>query len=71
MERKLGDMFTTDGKTFVVARGFCNKCYLRSYCEIMDFDDFGNCTATSRADKTNVCFVLVDTSAVVAAQSCY
>lgn len=56
MERKVGEIFTCDGKTYKVIRG--NRC---AYCDIgnmciLKASIIGPCTPKTRTDKTDVVF---------------
>lgn len=56
MERKIGEIFTCDGKTYKVIKG--NRC---TYCDIgrmciLKASVIGPCTPSTRTDKTNVVF---------------
>ena len=60
MERKVGDVFTLDGKQFEVIKGFCADCDLFDFCNINSLRDIiGECYADFRNDNKNVCFKLV------------
>ena len=63
MERKIGDVFTFDGKQLVVIEGFCEDCYFhnRSCCaEHYVMDIIGECYASYRRDYEDVCFKLIE-----------
>lgn len=58
MERKLGEIFTYNGKTYQVVKGFsCNGCtFIKdSNCDSIN-ELLGPCDYTKRTDKTNVIF---------------
>ena len=57
MERKLGEIFTCDGKTYQVVKGItCDDCcILHDHCFSIR-ESLGLCTDVSRTDKTNVVF---------------
>ena len=61
MERKIGDVFTFDGKQFKVIEGFCSDCDLSGFCSI-DFlrDIRGKCVKRYRIDNKEVCFKLIE-----------
>lgn len=62
MERRIGEKFTVDGKTYVVKEGkYCADCVFRweeSSCSLSDFikDNFGYCSKRNRKDSKNVIF---------------
>lgn len=56
MERKVGEIFTCDGKIYKVIRG--NRC---AYCDIgnmciLKASIIGPCTPKTRTDKTDIVF---------------
>lgn len=57
MERKIGEIFTCDGKTYQVVKGItCDDCcILHDHCFSIR-ESLGLCTDVSRTDKTNVIF---------------
>lgn len=56
MERKLGEIFTCDGKTYQVAEGItCVGCTLRDHCESIR-ELLGPCDYTKRTDKIGIIF---------------
>ena len=62
MERKIGEVFTCDGKTYQVVKGFsCNGCaFIKSgNCYLAD-KLLGPCAYTERTDKTSVIFKLIN-----------
>lgn len=55
MERKIGEVFTYEGKTYKVIKGnACIGCAFTSGCYILHIT--GKCGGPSRLDKTNVVF---------------
>ena len=63
MERKIGDVFTFDGKSLEVVEGDCEDCYLltKSCCfKSSVIDIIGECYASNRKDNEDVCFQLVE-----------
>lgn len=63
MERKIGDIFTFNGKYLVVIEGFCEDCYFhnKSCCtEHSVMDIIGECYADFRNDNKGVCFKLIE-----------
>ena len=63
MERKIGDIFTFDGKQLVVIEGDCEDCYFltKSYCfKSSVIDIIGECDASNRKDNEDICFELVE-----------
>ena len=68
MERKIGDIFTLDGKTFKVIESkdeFCFECYFYSKCGIQCSDSIvretiGVCEDSKRKDKKNIVFIKVE-----------
>ena len=63
MERKIGDVFTFDGKLLEVVEGDCEDCYLltKSCCfKSSVIDIIGECYASNRKDNEDVCFQLVE-----------
>jgi hypothetical protein len=56
MERKLGEIFTCDGKTYQVVKGTCDDCcILHNHCFSIR-ESLGLCTDVSRTDKTGIIF---------------
>lgn len=56
MERKVGEIFTYNGKTYKVIRGNrCTYCDIGNMC-ILKASIIGPCTPSARADKTSVVF---------------
>ena len=58
MERKIGEIFTCDGKTYQVVKGFsCNDCAFinNGNCYLAD-KLLGPCAYTERTDKTSIIF---------------
>lgn len=56
MERKLGEIFTCDGKTYKVIRGNrCVYCDIGNMC-ILKASIIGPCTPKTRTDKTDIVF---------------
>ena len=63
MERKVGDVFTFDGKQLKVIVGYCEDCYLLTkLCCFKSsvIDIIGECYAFKRKDNNDVCFELVE-----------
>lgn len=61
MERKIGDIFTFEGKQFKVIEGFCADCDLLNFCDINYLKDIiGECYADFRNDNKGVCFKLIE-----------
>ena len=58
MERKLGEIFTYNGKTYQVVKGFsCNDCaFMKNGSCYLVNELLGPCDYTKRSDKTNVIF---------------
>ena len=62
MERKLGEVFTCNGKLYQVVKGFsCNGCAFikNGNCYLAD-KLLGPCAYTERTDKTSVIFKLIN-----------
>ena len=62
MERKIGEIFTCNGKLYQVVKGFsCNGCaFIKSgNCYLAD-KLLGPCAYTKRTDKTSVIFKLIN-----------
>ena len=62
MERKIGEIFTYDGKTYQVVKGFsCRGCSFikNGNCYLAD-KLLGPCAYTERTDKTSVIFKLIN-----------
>lgn len=56
MERKIGEIFTYDGKTYKVIKGNrCTYCDIGNMC-ILKASIIGPCTPTTRTDKTDIVF---------------
>lgn len=57
MERKIGEIFTCDGKTYQVVKGdTCDGCcILHDHCFSIK-ESLGLCTDVSRTDKTGIIF---------------
>lgn len=57
MERKIGEIFTCDGKTYQVVKGItCDDCcILHDHCFSIR-ESLGLCTNVSRTDKTGIIF---------------
>ena len=63
MKRKVGDVFTFNGKQLVVIEGFCENCHFnnKSCCakhSVMDI--IGECYASYRRDYKDVYFQLIE-----------
>lgn len=58
MERKVGEVFTHNGKTFIVEpRKSCSGCYFIEICSAAKGKtNFGECAARNRKDNTDVIF---------------
>lgn len=58
MERKLGEIFTYNGKIYQVVKGFsCKSCaFIKNGCCDLVNELLGPCDYTKRTDKTNVIF---------------
>lgn len=58
MERKIGEVFTYNGKTYQVVKGFsCNDCaFMKNGSCYLVNELLGPCDYTKRSDKTNVIF---------------
>lgn len=58
MERKIGEIFTYEGKTYqVVKANTCNNCaFLNKTCSPFQLLAAGSCTPGGRSDKTSVAF---------------
>ena len=62
MERKIGEVFTCNGKLYQVVKGFsCNGCAFikNGNCYLVD-ELLGPCAYTKRTDKTSVIFKLIN-----------
>ena len=58
MERKIGDVFTFDGKQLEVIEGDCDDCYFRNLnCLSSECVDLGKCTF--RNDDKTIYFKLI------------
>ena len=56
MERKIGEIFTCDGKTYKVIKGNrCTYCDIGNMC-ILKASIIGPCTPKTRTDKTDIVF---------------
>ena len=62
MERKIGDVFTFDGKQLEVIEGICIDCYFyNKLCFERSIRDIrGKCCLRYRKDKKDVYFKLVE-----------
>ena len=62
MERKLGEIFTCNGKLYQVVKGFsCNGCsFIKNGNCYLDNKFLGPCAYTERTDKTSVIFKLIN-----------
>ena len=62
MERKLGEIFTCNGKLYQVVKGFsCNGCaFINNGNCYLDDKFLGPCAYTERTDKTSVIFKLIN-----------
>ena len=61
MERKIGEIFTFNGKKFEVVEGDCEYCeFTGKECGSTEYDDLGNCGENDRCDGKNVCFQLIE-----------
>ena len=63
MERKIGDVFTFDGKPLEVVEGDCEDCYflIKSCCfKSSVINIIGECYASNRKDNEDICFELVE-----------
>lgn len=61
MERRIGEIFTFNGKKFEVVEGDCEQCeFAGEQCAGVEYDDVGECSENKRHDKTNVCFQLIE-----------
>ena len=58
MERKIGEIFTYNGKIYQVVKGFsCKGCaFIKNGCCDLVNELLGPCDYTKRTDKTNVIF---------------
>lgn len=54
MERKIGEIFTCDGKTYQVVKGD-GCCILHDHCFSIK-ESLGPCVDVSRTDKTSIIF---------------
>ena len=61
MERKIGEIFTCNGKLYQVVKGFsCNGCtFIKNGNCYLDDKFLGPCAYTERTDKTSVIFKLI------------
>ena len=61
MERRIGEVFTCDGKLYQVVKGFsCNGCaFIKNGNCYLDDKLLGPCAYTERTDKTSVIFKLI------------
>ena len=62
MERKIGEVFTCNGKLYQVVKGFsCNDCaFINNGNCYLDDKFLGPCAYTERTDKTSVIFKLIN-----------
>ena len=62
MERKLGEVFTCNGKLYQVVKGFsCNGCaFIKNGNCYLDYKFLGPCAYTKRTDRTSVIFKLIN-----------
>ena len=62
MERKLGEIFTCNGKLYQVVKGFsCNGCaFIKNGNCYLDDKLLGPCAYTERTDKTSIIFKLIN-----------
>ena len=62
MERKIGEVFTCNGKLYQVVKGFsCNGCaFIKNGNCYLDDKFLGPCAYTERTDKTSVIFKLIN-----------
>ena len=62
MERKIGEIFTCNGKLYQVVKGFsCNGCsFVKNGNCYLDNKFLGPCAYTERTDKTSVIFKLIN-----------
>ena len=62
MERKIGEIFTCNGKLYQVVKGFsCNGCtFIKNGNCYLDDKLLGPCAYTERTDKTSVIFKLIN-----------
>ena len=62
MERKIGEIFTCDGKTYQVVKGFsCRGCaFIKDGSCYLDDKLLGPCAYTERTDKTSIIFKLIN-----------
>lgn len=56
MERKLGEIFTYNGKIYQVVKGFSCCAFIKNDCCDLVNELLGPCDYTKRTDKTNVIF---------------
>ena len=58
MERKIGEVFTCNGKLYQVVKGFsCNGCaFINNGNCYLDDKLLGPCSYTERTDKTSIIF---------------
>lgn len=61
MERKLGEVFTCNGKLYQVVKGFsCNGCaFIKNGNCYLDYKFLGPCAYTKRTDRTSIIFKLI------------
>ena len=61
MERKIGEVFTCNGKLYQVVKGFsCNGCaFIKNGNCYLDYKFLGPCAYTKRTDRTSVIFKLI------------
>ena len=62
MERKIGEVFTCNGKLYQVVKGFsCNGCaFIKNGNCYLDYKFLGPCAYTKRTDRTSVIFKLIN-----------
>lgn len=63
MERKIGDVFTFNGKQLEVIEGDCDDCYFlyRACCFKSSVRyEIGECYASLRRDNEDICFELIE-----------
>ena len=62
MERKIGEVFTCNGKLYQVVKGFsCNGCaFIKNGNCYLDDKFLGPCASKERTDKTSVIFKLIN-----------
>ena len=62
MERKIGDVFSFDGKRFKVTSGTCIECGFALEVCFLDpiLSIVGKCSDKNREDGKDVCFKLIE-----------